>query len=383
MISAELVSDAKALQPLEPQWDDLAIRSRAPYCSPIWMLAWWANLAEDHHALRVVVVRDAGKLVGVAPFFADRYRGLVRYRLLAAPISFPVQPLAAQGHERSVAESIGGVLAVSDPRPDIVTFDGMPAHRTWPSLLSDTWPKGMHPRVHHMRALPAPALVLRGRTYEEWLSSKSSNFRQQMRRFRRRLKGKGAKFLLAEGPEQVERGLTAFIALHHARWEPRGGSNLVHSRPEDMLHTVAARFADPIRFRLWLLDVGGRIISVQIFLEAGGELAYWNGGFDEEWAAERPALQTIMAAIEHAFEVGDTRVSLGGGSEDYKYRFADEEDQLDWTSLLPVSPRYPLARLSLLPDDVRTTVSNHLSDKSKQNLRQLASKLRSSRGAGA
>ena len=374
MISGELVKDAEALEPLEPQWDDLATSMRAPYCSPVWMLAWWRHVAGPRCALRAVVVRDGEDVVGIAPFFAVRELGVVRYRLLAADVSFPVQPLAAPGHERSVARCVVEALARSDPRPDVVTLDGTPATAPWRDLLAATWRGGTAPRVHRTRVLPAPVLALGGRDYEGWLSSKSSNFRQQMRRFRRRLEDKGATFRLAAGPDHVERGLRAFLALHHTRWESRGGSNLVRSGLDDMLRTVADRFAGSLRFRVWLLDVAGKTVSAQIFVEAGGEVAYWNGGFDEEWEAQRPAVQTILAAIEHAFAVGDSRVNFGGGAHDYKVRFADEDggDQLEWTTLLPVTVRYPLARLSLLPDDLRRTVSNRISDNTKRRLKQLA-----------
>src|SRR5262245_2099383 len=296
MTSAELITDARALRGLETEWDDLAIFSRAPYCSPVWMLAWWRTLAGHGCALRVIVVRDGGRVVGVAPFYAVRRGGLAHYRLLAAPISFPVQPLALAGYEEAVARSVVDALSGSDPRPDLVSMDGAPTDAHWIGLLQQAWGNGVRPRIHRARTLPAPALALAGRTYEQWLSSKSSNFRQQMRRSRRRLEGKGATFRLAEGPDQVDRGLAAFVALHHARWGSRGGSNLVRSGLDDMLRMVSSRFDDSLRFRLWLLEVDRKILSAQIFLEAGGEVAYWNGGFDEQWAAERPALQTILAA---------------------------------------------------------------------------------------
>lgn len=381
MISAEVVTEVQALEPLEPRWDELATRLRAPYCSPVWMLAWWRRVADPRCALRVVVVRDGEEIVSVAPFFAVRDLGIVRYRLLGGDVSFPVQPLAAPGYERAVAGSVVDALASSDPRPDLVSLDGTPVSAPWVGLLTASWGNGAAPRVHRIRTLPAPALSLRCRTYEEWLSSKSSNFRQQMRRFRRRLERKGATFRLAVGSDDVERGIGAFLALHQARWESRGGSNLTRAGLGDMLRTVAARFAGSSRFRLWLLEAAGKIISAQIFVEAGGEVAYWNGGFDEEWGEERPAVQTILAAIEHAFAEGDGRVSFGGGAHDYKYRFADEEDRLEWTALLPVTARYPLARLSLMPDDLRRTVSNHISDKAKHRLKRLAGKHQSTHGS--
>src|SRR5262245_52265621 len=90
MTTAELITDARALRGLETEWDDLAIFSRAPYCSPVWMLAWWRTLASHGCALRVIVVRDGGRVVGVAPFYAVRHGGGIHYRLLAASIASPV-----------------------------------------------------------------------------------------------------------------------------------------------------------------------------------------------------------------------------------------------------------------------------------------------------
>jgi CelD/BcsL family acetyltransferase involved in cellulose biosynthesis len=372
MISVELVSDAEALKSLEPGWDDLATRSRAPYCSPGWALAWWRHMADPRSALRIVVVREGEDVVGLAPFFTLRDFGVARYGLLAADVSFPVDPLAAPGYERSVANSVVDTVAGTEPKPDLVSLDGTLATTRWAEMLAGAWPGGA-PHVRRVRTLPSPTLVLHGRTYEEWLASKSSNFRQQMKRFRRRLERKGATFRLATDPTEVERGLRAFLAMHHARWGTKGGSNLAKPGLHAMLRSVAARFAGSLRFRLWLLEADGSIVSAQIFVEAGGDVAYWNGGFDQAWAAERPAIQTILAAVEHAFSVGDRRVSFGGGAHEYKSRFADdgEEDLLEWTTLLPITPRYPLARLRLVPGDIRTTVSNRLSETSKQRLRSL------------
>jgi CelD/BcsL family acetyltransferase involved in cellulose biosynthesis len=371
MTTTEVITDPEDLAPVESRWDDLATRLRAPYCSPIWMLAWWRHLAPAGSALRVLVVRDGGDVVGVAPFYAARHLGAVRYRLLAGDISFPVEPLAAAGHEEAVAASIAEAFADIDPRPDVVTMDGLPMSRPWARRVADSWVAGVSPRAERARELPSPALVVRGRSYEGWLGSKSSNFRQQARRFRRRLDGKGATFRLAEGPD-VERGVLAFGTLHRARWRSRGGSNLTHSGLEHMLADAAAGYVGTSRFRLWMLEVAGTIISAQIFVGAGGELAYWNGGFDEGWEAERPATQTMLAAIEYACAMGDDRVSFGAGADEYKYRFADEEDRLEWTRLVPITARYPLARLSLAPEDLRGVLSRRVSEETRARLKRLA-----------
>jgi CelD/BcsL family acetyltransferase involved in cellulose biosynthesis len=98
------------------------------------------------------------------------------------------------------------------------------------------------------------------------------------------------------------------------------------------------------RFRLWCLDVEGETVSAQLFVAAGGLLAYWLGGFDERLAAERPGLVTLVVAVGDALARGEERVDLGPGGEAYKYRLADSEERLELVSLVPPGPLEPWVR---------------------------------------
>ena len=64
-------------------------------------------------------------------------------------------------------------------------------------------------------------------------------------------------------------------------------------------------------------------------------LAYWLGGFDERWAACKPSLQVLAGAVQDGIEHGDRVLELGPGGQDYKYRLADGDGELEWLSLRP------------------------------------------------
>jgi len=81
--------------------------------------------------------------------------------------------------------------------------------------------------------------------------------------------------------------------------------------------------------------VEGASISAHLFARAGGTCAYWLGGFDDRWAACRPSVQVLVAAIEAAIESGDEWFELGPGAQQYKYRFADSEESVEWLTLRP------------------------------------------------
>src|SRR5436309_11631377 len=100
MLRAEVIDDLSLLGRWEAEWDALAVAAGRPFSAPAWMLPWWRHAAPRGAQLRVVLVLEEDRLVGVGPFFADRaYGGLARYRVLAATRSYRAEPLSAPGRQ--------------------------------------------------------------------------------------------------------------------------------------------------------------------------------------------------------------------------------------------------------------------------------------------
>jgi CelD/BcsL family acetyltransferase involved in cellulose biosynthesis len=349
-VHAEVIEDPARARALGPAWDELAVAAGAPFAAPGWCLPWWRCVAPPGAALAVVAVSDASGLVAVAPLWAGRGRtGTTTYRVLGTGASLRGTPIAAPGREREAAAAIAEALAGAPRPPDVLAFEGVAATDPWPALLRDAWPGRLRPWTHRVRSMPAPTLALEGTTYDAWLASRSRNFRSQLGRRRRQLEKAGATLRLASGADDVAASLRSFADLHHRRWEERGGSGVLDARVERMLDEAAAELAPAGRFRVWVLEVDGNPVSSQVLVGAGGELAYWLGGFDEAWASHQPALQTLVAAAEHAWAVGDRRLDLGAGGQSYKYRLADGEEVLEWRVLVPSGRRQPVALATMAP----------------------------------
>ena len=346
-IRGKLISDVAELEAYRPDWDALAIDLRRPYCAPAWMLAWLRHVAPKAK-LRAVVALDGDRMVGIAPFCAVSGRlGLTRYRLLAASSCSPVEPLAERGRESEAAAVFAACLAEASPRVDLLSLEGIHASSPWPPLLCAAWPGGRL-RAHRELSHPAPELALGDLSFEQWLASKSGNFRQQVRRGRRQLESHGASFRMSSA-EELDRDLESFARLHRARWSERGGSQALSPGVERMVREAAHELLADERFRLFCIDVDGRTIAAEVFLAAGGELSYWLGGFDDAWAAQRPSLLGIVQAIEDALGRGEARCDLGPGAQAYKYRLADSEQRADWLTMAPPGPRAAVAQLTLAP----------------------------------
>jgi CelD/BcsL family acetyltransferase involved in cellulose biosynthesis len=366
-IRGELIDDPASLDRFVDQWDELAVAARRPYCSPGWMLTWWRHAAPKGAKLRVALALEDERLVGIAPLFAERSRaGLVRLRPLAAGTAARLGPVALAGREQEAAAALGAALAGARPAAGVIALDEVEPGWQWPELLGGAWPRG-GASIERYGELPAPLVELDAGGFDEWLQSKSGNFRQQVRRGRRKLEGVGASWRVSTEGEQVRRDLEAFARLHSARWSGRGGSQALNAGTDRFLAEAAERLGGA-RFRVYSIDIEERPISAQVFVSAGDELSYWNGGFDESFAAHRPALQTLVWAIEDAFGRGERRMDLGAGAQDYKYRLATGEQKLEFARVVPPGR---LNRLQLTPERARRVASERLTDQQKNRVRRV------------
>jgi len=383
-LRGELLDSASALDPYLERWDLLATEAQLPYCSPAWTLGWWRHAAPREARLRVVTVLEGDRVVAIAPLYAESAGlGLVQYRFLAADVTPRVQPVVEDGAVAAVAPVMVATLSRSTPRPDLILFEGLPSSSPWPGLFRELWPAGRQPWIERGAPVPAPAVTLEGGDFDSWMQSKSSNFRQQMRRGRRRLEAAGASFRSASTEADLDRDLASFARLHHGRWDDRGGSSALKPGVAEMLREAGGDLLSRDRLRLDSIEVDGAPISSHLFVTAGGEMSYWLGGFDERWSAERPSMVALVAAIETGFARGMTRLDLGPGGQEYKSRLADDHEELRSTLLAPVTSRYPLARARLAPGKVRAALLGRLSPEQKDRARALLERLRQRHGAPA
>jgi CelD/BcsL family acetyltransferase involved in cellulose biosynthesis len=373
-VSWEVLDSVEAVEPLVADWDRLAVDAGLPYCAPAFLLAWWKHASPEGAHLRLIAVRgDSGALVGVGPFCAvRRHPGLWTWSLLGTDTSSRIEPLAGTGQQAQVGEALARALAAGTPRPALIRLEGLPQESPWPEALRTGWPTRRKPYRHTEPPTPAPVVPLDGLTdVDAFLGTRSSNFRQQMRRARRKLDKDGGSFRVASTAEEIERDLHDFERLHTARWEWRGGSTALTSGTGDMLAEAGRELLDSGRFQLLSLEIDGKVVASQLFLGAGTEMSYWNGGFDDDYASYKPSLIALVEAIRTSLEAGITRFDLGPGAQEYKYRFSDTQDLLVWQTLIPPGPRYLAARAAFAPKQARHAFSKRLTREQKDKIKRL------------
>jgi len=371
-LAGRILTTVEELEPYIPEWDALAVSRRLVFCAPGWVLPWWHHVAPADAQLRVVLVLDGERLIAIAPFYARaEVGGVAGYRMVGGAVTHRIEPLAPVDAIEETAAVIAGTLAAARPVPARLRFDGIPDDSRWPRLLGRAWPGRGRPFIHREPGIPAPTVSLEHESFDAWMAAKSSNFRQQMRRARRKLEGRGAVFRTAATPDEIAAGLPDFERLHHARWEPRGGSRTLTPAVVEMLRDAGRNLVDDGRYRLESIELDGQVISSHLFISAGDETSYWLGGFDDRYAAQRPSMLSLVGAVQEGFDRGDRRLDLGQGAQPYKYRLADGEDCLNWLTLVPPGPHYGRAMVLLAPRRLRFAITTRLPPETKAQLRRL------------
>jgi CelD/BcsL family acetyltransferase involved in cellulose biosynthesis len=374
MLQAELIKTVEGLEALREAWEILAARLEAPYGSAAWMLSWWRHMRPPDSHLRTAIVRDSGRLVAIAPFFARRIRPrLVEYRLLGAGTP-RIGPLAAPGYVERAAPLIAETLASSRPVPGAIQLEGLDAGSRWPTLLAASWPSVLGAELHRGLVHRGTMLSLDAPSYEDWLRTKSRNFRSQMGKKRRRLEAAGGRIRLASR-DSIEEDLDALARLHYARWADRGGSGNLDDTGERAFHDLADELLSEGRFRLMIADLDDQSIGAALFIEAGGGVAYWGGGFDAKSARFSPSMLLGLAGIEEAFNRGDSYVDFGHGEEGYKDRFTRAEHPVAYFTIYPRGRSYPLVRAYTLRRHVvlwvRAWGRAHLDQETRTRIKRL------------
>ncbi len=298
-------------------WDELAAAGGNVFATWDWMDAWWRSFGGGRRQLMLRRVLDAdGRLLAMLPLYRTARGPIALARFVGHGPADELGPVCASADRVAAAEALtrmadelapGGFLVAERLAGDV----GWP-----PSLLRAP-----------MRTEASPVLRIGSCTWDEWLGSRSSNFRQQVRRRERRLvREHGLTFRLSEDPARLETDLDTLVRLHVARW---GEESKTFALERVTFHREFAKRALAAgRLRLWLAEVDGRPVAAWYGFRFARREIYYQAGRDPAWDREAVGFVLLAHTIRAAFEDGMREYRFGLGDEDYKMRFASDDPGL-------------------------------------------------------
>lgn len=290
------------------EWGELAAASGNPFASVEWCEAWLEHVGRGARLRLFSCRRRDGSIGAILPLVLTEGRYVRKLRFLGFGASNELGPISAPEDREAAALALRGALAAT--------------RREWDVFLGERLPgNGWSDRLAGALVAELGSPVVRGpwRSWDEYLGSRSRNFRQELRRKERRLEERGLQSQRVATAAELEPALDVLFALHRARWGPEASRWFAGW---EVFHRRFARAAlDRGWLRLRLLQLDGRPVAAYLGFRFGcGEWFYQLGR--EPSADSSVGLVLVANALRDALAEGATDFRLGPGAQAYKLRFA-------------------------------------------------------------
>ena len=173
-----------SLEPLDglsaarEEWTALAERAGNLFATWEWADAWWRVYGHDRPLAVTACRGERGELVAILPLYAAR-RGPVRLlRFIGHGPADQLGPVCAPEDRRDTAAALRRLLSERSGMWNVMLAERLAPAEGWAGMLGATV-------VHREES---PTLNVAGRSFDEYLASRSKNFREQVRRRDRKLR---------------------------------------------------------------------------------------------------------------------------------------------------------------------------------------------------
>ena len=329
------------LASVREEWTALAERAANLFATWEWADSWLRVYGEDR-PLQVTACRDEqGLLVGLLPLYLASRRPVRTLRFIGHGPADQLGPICAPEDRADVARALLRLLRERRRDWDLLLADRLAPDEGWAGMLGGR-------EVHREES---PTLLIAGRTFDEFLASRSRNFREQVRRRDRKLRREHEVELRLSDAARLDADLDTLFRLHEARWS-EGESEALTGARERFHRDFARRALERGWLRLWLLEADGEPRAAWYGFRFAQMDWYYQSGRDPEWERQSVGFVLLSHTIRQAFDDGMLEYRLLRGGEDYKGRFASDDRGLETLAL----PRGAIGRAALLAARVARSV---------------------------
>jgi CelD/BcsL family acetyltransferase involved in cellulose biosynthesis len=321
-----LYSNFSDLAPLAGEWNELLAASitHVPFLRYEYLQSWWSTRGGGEwpeSGLAVVIARQAGRLVGVAPLFSARNSEGEPALLLLGSIEIS-DYLDVIVRENDLTTFLAGLvdwLGRNGPAGwQVLDWHNLPqASPTLPALKTEVEKRGLafqvEPTYH------APAIALAG-DFETYLAGIDRKQRHEIRRKMRRAEESGRKvrWYIVEDGSSLDAEVEAFLDL--MREDPHKAAFLTPPMCEHMRLAARAAFENGW-LQLSFLEVDGQKAAAYLNFDYLNRIWVYNSGISQRFMDISVGWVLLGYLLQWANENKRSEFDFMRGDEDYKYRF--------------------------------------------------------------
>jgi CelD/BcsL family acetyltransferase involved in cellulose biosynthesis len=346
-----------AFDALAPEWNGLVARGPAdlPMARHEWIAAWLDAFAPASEPLVLVARTPSGEPAGMAPFLAERRRGVVR--LLAPANDHSCRFEWALGPDAPGAVAALWAHLRDRVRWDVLLLRDLPRDGPTSTLLEPLARADRH-LTGRWESMRSPWIALGGGPAEERTSAK---FRSNLRRRARKLAEAGAVSLRrAERPEDVDAALAEFLALEAGGWKgARGTAIALDPKLVGFYARIARDAARRGALAVRTLALDGRAVAVHLGIVHRGVYYLPKTAYHEGLGQASPGQLLQREVLAECEALGLSRFDFLGPDMEWKRDWAPSHAPHDW--LYVYRPSLAGSVMHTLKHRVRPVVKEALS----------------------
>jgi CelD/BcsL family acetyltransferase involved in cellulose biosynthesis len=375
-LSVEVIDKADDLAPVLDAWRRLAAARGNAFVTPEWYLAALKALHGGAVPAVAVMRGNDREVRGLLPLVDGHSKS--GSRLLSFPgtrFADIFHPVAEQHDEVDVAAAVAPVLARHVGARCRLDLGRVGVGAAWWRELAQAWPDRLAVVPQPEDALPYVALA--GLDWQEYLASRSGQFRNQVKRKRRSLeRDHEVRVRRSDTAEEVTSDLDTLFKLHDARWDDRpGASSIARSEARQLHRDFAAAAHERGWLRLYLLEVDGVAAAAWYGWHVGDRFSYYQAGFEPAWSRYSVGFLLLAETVREAIAEGAAEYDLLVGDEAFKARFATGE-RLGTSVLL--APPISRSRIGATAKRVARSGVRAMPQSARERIRGLRHRVRSS-----
>jgi CelD/BcsL family acetyltransferase involved in cellulose biosynthesis len=339
-----------ALRELETVWRDLSahIAHSSPFLSWDFSYEWWRHFVRNAVGsatgyFEIVVGTDPqGRVVAIAPFFAERSMGKERFGITLQPFgrshtlrSMTDEPVALYraGCEAAAESAVKAYVAsrFGSATWDIAVVRGPRAIAEGGGRsfsLGDA--AGMVQSSRAVEGTMSVTLAPWGRFKDRLSKSMRDNLSYYPRKLSREVGD--WRLVTARTPDEIAHAVESLIALHRLRSRSSRGvphaDHIAGNAEAAFLRAWMQRMAACRQASIVMLEIRGAIVAAQAFLEAPGCVSVYYSGYDERWYEYSPLTIITAEMIKNAAERGLGRMDFPPAVTPWKSRWGTEQPRI-------------------------------------------------------
>jgi CelD/BcsL family acetyltransferase involved in cellulose biosynthesis len=338
-LTVEAITDAASLATLRETWNGLVEQTGIdhPFLRHEWVGTWWECFG-GKKALHVLLVREAGEPIALAPLM------LGRARLLGVPVRTleflwnghvprfdiivarkPDEAYRAIWRHVARRRDLWDVLKLPELVLGSRTLLDLPQLASADGFFAGVWASTESPYVPRQVSWDA---------YERELSRKHrSNLRNRFKR----LSALGrVELQVVNRPEDVGAAVDDALRIEASGWKGRAGTAIACRPDTEAFYT---RLAEKAAARGWLslqfLTVGGHRVAFQYNLTYRNRNYLLKAGHDPEYAKYGPQHLLCSLALKDAFLRGIEEYDFLGACEEWKMSWTRKVRRQAWVFVFP------------------------------------------------